>query len=48
VTLFGDGASKPPKLDGALVIDADEPIFVVRTIFSADEATMSPGVVVGS
>jgi hypothetical protein len=48
VTIFGDGASKPPKLDAALVIDASRPVFVERTILAADEATTSAGVVVGS
>ena len=47
VTIFGDGASKPPKLDAALVIDADHPVFVERSIFATDEATTSAGVVVG-
>jgi hypothetical protein len=47
VTIFGDGASKPPKLDAALVIDADHLVFVERSIFATDEATTSAGVVVG-
>jgi hypothetical protein len=41
------GGAKPPKFDGALTIDATEPVFVERTIVANGEVANSVGVVVG-
>jgi hypothetical protein len=47
VTLVVVGGRRPSTRDAALTIDSSEPIFASRSIFAADEATTSVGVVVG-
>ncbi len=47
VTLVVVGGRKPSTHDAALTIGSSEPIFVSRSMFGADEATTSVGVVVG-
>jgi hypothetical protein len=47
ITVVVVGGAKPPKFDGALRIDATEPVFVERTIVANGEVANSVGVVVG-
>ena len=46
-TVLVVGGAKPSNIDGAVVIDATEPVFVERTIVANGEAAESVGVVLG-
>jgi len=46
VTVTVVGGRKPSTRDAALTIDANEPVFVDRTIVATGEAASSVGVVV--